>query len=162
MKIKINDKEIELTPEQVKILGEEVKKEKKGLWKPEMEEKYFVVNDRGDVNKSWMSGDIFDQKRYSIGNVYKTEAEAQAHVEKLKAIQRVKEYIAENCEVVEDVMDTTKEKFYVTYNPLDKSFGSWYQLAVDSHTLPYLKTEADADKVIANCKADLKIIWGIK
>lgn len=163
MKIKINDKEIELTPEQIKILKEEVNSEKKGLWKPKGGEKYACIDTEGAIFNDTWRGDELDEKRYSIGNVYKTTEEAQAHRNKLKAIQRVKEYIAENCEVVEDLENIKTLKWHVTYSLLDNKFSSsWDQLTLDSYALPYLKTETDAYKVRENCGADLKVILGIK
>lgn len=164
MKIKINDKEIELTPEQVKILGEEVKKEKKGLWKPEFEEKYYCIDIDGDVDEDcWVGNVTYDQKRYSIGNVFKTEEEAKAHVQKLKAIQRVKEYIAENCRVVDDAEDYESQNWRVSYDTTERRFiaecdGIW----ISYSPIPYLKTKTDAFRVSEDCEADLKIIWGIK
>lgn len=163
MKIKINDKEIELTPEQVKILGEEVKKEKNGLWKPEMGEEYYWVDVSGDSGLSYWADDICDRNRYSIGNVYKTTEEARAYVQRLKAIQRVKEYIAEKCEVVEDLENADTPKWSVCYDLKSKEFFAnlWHSLFFHQ-PLPPLKTPKDVDKVIENCEADLKIIWGIK
>lgn len=161
MKIKINDKEIELTPEQVKILGEEVKKEKKGLWKPGMGEEYYWVDVSGDSGLSYWADDICDRNRYSIGNVFKTEEEARAYVQRLKAIQRVKEYIAENC-----------EPFYADFNEFSQKEKDTYFESRKTNLLnsgvvevPIAKlalTTEDANKIAANCEADLKIIWGIK
>lgn len=163
MKIKINDKEIELTEEQIKILKEEVNSEKKGLWKPEHGEKYASINDDGRVGLcSWLN-DSIDRRRYSIGNVYKTIEDAQAHVDKLKAIQRVKEYIAENCEVVEDVEDIKLIRWQIVYNiGSNKFFADGGYTWLNGSPFPYIKDRLDAQKVIDNCEADLKVIWGIK
>lgn len=158
MKIKINDKEIELTPEQVKILGEE---EKKGLWKPETGEVHYMVDNDGDVRPVSWTDKTWHQERYSIGNVYKTEAEALAHVEKLKAIQRVKKYIAENCEPFYADFNEFSQKEKDTYFESRKTNllnSGVVEVPIDKLAL----TTEDANKVAANCEADLKIIWGIK
>jgi len=164
MKIKINDKEIELTEEQVKILKEEVNSEKKGLWKPKYENKFAYVTEQGTVLEDWWTGWSCDEAIYSIGNVFKTIEDAQAHLNKLKAIQRVKGYIAENCEVVEDMEDVETVRWHIIYDMRDKTFFTVCERGwLRNSLLPHLKTSKDdAKKVIANCEADLKVIWGIK
>lgn len=170
MKIKliVDNKEIELTPEQIKILGDGVKKEKKGLWKPKKGDFYYTIAGTRIVSSLLLNDELWndyhsDEDYYSIGNVYETKEEAETHLEKLKAIQRVKEYIAENCEVVEDVKNPYTAKYYVYYSLVCGIFSPavWY-VFLPYNPLPFLKTRKDAHKVIDNCKSDLKIILGIK
>lgn len=165
MKITINNKEIELTPEQVKTLREELGKEKKGLWKPCDGETYYFISYRGAIGEdSFKILDDCDSDIVSIGNCYNTEEEAKAHVEKLRAIQRVKEYIAENCEPFTPNWGNVDQNKYIVYFDNHERVFDFSSFVNHDHCapIPHLSTEKDVLKVIKNCKKDLKIIWGIK
>jgi len=165
MKISINNKEIELSPTQEATIKEALgMKEKKGLWKPKDGENYKFIGIAGVVfSEPWAGGDGICKTRLEIGNVFPTEEAAEKHLEKLKAIQRIKVYIAENCEdFTPDWSDGQKKKWYIycrekniltcdaTYS---RNYGS---------IIPLLVSWEDAQKVIDNCADDLKIVFDVK
>lgn len=59
--------------------------EEKGPWKPELGERYYIVSDFGNVNESHWDGYSIDNFRLKIGDVFRTEAEAERMVHRLKA-----------------------------------------------------------------------------
>lgn len=63
-------------------------------WKPEKGEKYWMLENSGDINIFNWVGDPVDMFCYSIGNCFKTEAEAIEYKEKLLFNQEVLDFIA--------------------------------------------------------------------
>ena len=59
--------------------------EEKGPWKPENEEFYYTITATGDMTTLYWDGDIIDNFKLEIGNVFRTEAEAERTVHRLKA-----------------------------------------------------------------------------
>lgn len=70
----------------------EEKKSETGRWKPEEGDKYWFINDIGDIYKSEWNNVNIDKERYSIGNYYRTKEEANFAIEKLKVIAELKEF----------------------------------------------------------------------
>ena len=52
---------------------------------------YWSIDDLGLVERYRWDGDLFDRKMFKIGNVFKTEEEAEFMLEKLKVIQELKQ-----------------------------------------------------------------------
>lgn len=71
-----------------KELGEEIerlKSEKENeLGKPEHGDAYWFISHSGEVKPSIWYGDVTDEIRYELGNVFKTEEEAEFRVGQLK------------------------------------------------------------------------------
>ena len=59
--------------------------EEKGPWKPKNEEFYYTITATGDMTTLYWDGDIIDNFKLEIGNVFRTEAEAERTVHRLKA-----------------------------------------------------------------------------
>ncbi len=104
-----------------------------------------------------------DKYRLAIGNIYRTDAEAQAEVDKRKATTRVRKYIAENgLEFVPDWDNPRQNKYVIGWR---HSTNSWFAFdwSEDNYCYPFhFKSVDDAIQVIDNCDADLRIIWGLR
>ena len=59
--------------------------EEKGPWKPKNEEFYYTITATGDMTTLYWDGDIIDNFKLEIGNVFRTEAEAERTVHRLRA-----------------------------------------------------------------------------
>ena len=84
----------EATEAHLRKLGKEIEKLKQaktGRWKPKSGDDYWYIYTNGDV---WRDND-YNNKRYSIGNVFRTKEEAEFKVERLKVIAELKEYASE-------------------------------------------------------------------
>ena len=64
---------------------ERLKAEKKNeVWKPKDGDYYWMISHTGFVTKRRWIGDSYDDDRYAIGNVFKSEDEARFRAEQLK------------------------------------------------------------------------------
>src|SRR5574344_2414531 len=64
---------------------EQLKTEKENaVWKPKDGDKYWYISHSGWILTTVWHGDRLDKSRYSLGNVFKTEGEAEFRVEQLK------------------------------------------------------------------------------
>ena len=163
MKITINGKEIDL-PQNIVSQIEEAMKEKKGTWKPKDGEDYWYMFDTGGINDMPFRNDGYNKARIPIGNYFPTRELAQKAVDKLKAIQRVKEFIAK--EGMEMVGIDSILGMYEIYWSKECNRFSWYWCGSAFHHSPFnnqwFAKGEDAKKVIDNCSQDLKIIWGVE
>jgi hypothetical protein len=163
-KITLNNITIEVTDEQVEEIVEKYKNKDK-RWKPEVNKGYFYVDDFRYISNAIFVNDKHDRYHLGQGNMFKTQAEAEKHVEKLEAISDVVNYCYENDFVVDYVLNEDK-KFFIQYSiegNEDKCFVTnfcygWIDVAV----LPYLKSEEAALQVIKEKEKELKLIFDVK
>ena len=156
-KLIIEGKEIPLSDETVQAIKEWLK-EKKWLWKPKDGEKYYYIT--GDGDASW-DNELDDTIK--IWNYYKTREEAENKIEWLKAVQRVKEYIAKNDMAIytdKDKFDDSQFKFFFVYNENTEEIYRDNTDYIRYYTpIPYLKNTDDVYKIIEECKEDLLTIF---
>ncbi len=178
MKIQIIDGEVtEVSSEDWQAFEAWRKEQAKG-W-PQKHDSYWWLDADGDIFQSCWTIHTVDTDRQRVGNIYRTEAEALAQVEKLKAKARIDKYIAENgLMFVPDWRELGQRKYYIFYDhstyAFDVSSVSREQelLAVAYHLpIPFrakyltslvFSSEAHAQQVIDNCTDDLKTIFGVK
>lgn len=60
-------------------------------WKPDLNQKYYLIRTSGYVYDSIWTNDSIDDGRLEIGNCFQTEEEAERAAEKLKAWKRLKD-----------------------------------------------------------------------
>jgi hypothetical protein len=160
--IKLNNQEIELTPEQVAQI-KEIVGIKKGLWKPENGNGFYYIDSDGDVMGYLLVGDYNIYDEIAIGNYFQTKELAQKQIDKLKAIQRVKEYIAENDLGLEpDWGDDNQYKYDIYYDYYYNKFKTIYNCHNKYYSpIGYLKSKGAYEQLIQAKEDDLKIIWEI-
>lgn len=73
-----------------KELDELKKQENNGMWIPKRGEGYWHINGCGEVFYTINAFDQYDEKRFLIGDVFKTKEEAEFTVEKLKVLAELK------------------------------------------------------------------------
>lgn len=161
-----NGIEFNLSAEQIEELKVQLNtEEKKGLWKPEIGEIYYSIDNYGEENDYiWSTGktENFD---YSIGNVFKTEKEAEEAIKtgwvaKLQAEQRIRQYIAEKgYDIDVDWVNYTQGKYGVF---LDVKRVKGTCTYAKYNNLPYFKKSEDRDDVMKHFEADYKILFGVK
>lgn len=132
------------------IEDEPVEKPKRGRWAPEYREQYETIDRDGDVFASKWFNDSYDQSRLAIGNVYRI-GEAEKQVERLRAIVRINDWIAENCE------ESTLWKHYVVINSDNGIYGASI-LGTMPHSIDPVVSLADFDRLKAACADDLEIV----
>lgn len=132
-------------------------------WSPETGSDYWFIDAEGDVDDDiWSGGMALDKARQSIGNIYRTESEALAQVEKLKAKARIDKYIRDNgLEFVPDWMNLDQAKWLVYYSYAKGGFETGLYDITRVISPFELESRNDARQVIDNCTDDLKTLFGI-
>ena len=116
-------KELEEKQAELQKLINELKQDKieepKKRWEPEIDEEYHFVNDCGFVSVSHWENDVTDNCRYSNGNIFKTEQEAEEYRKKLEIQAYFKNYVEErNGEL--DWNNSDQDKYCLYYNYFNK------------------------------------------
>lgn len=89
VKQKLTENEERIAEIEKKIIE---KKVETGRWKPKEGDKYWFINDIGDICKSTWNNYSIDIMRYAIGNLFETQEECEFAKEKLKVIAELKEF----------------------------------------------------------------------
>jgi len=138
--------------------------QKRDAW-PREDNKYWYIDTEGEADWSMWQDDELDIARQAYGNIYRTEAEALAVVEKRKAQARIDAYIRENgLEFVPDWSNHSRLKWYPCYEH-GRTPPAICACAVQiSQTATgfFVATREHANAIIAACEADLKIVLGVK
>lgn len=132
---------------------------------PQINEWYWTIDAmyQGVVRAKRMKDSLYVFRK-SIGWYWRTEAEAQKHLDKLQAEERVRQYIAEKNKAADwmaDFNDANQPKATWGYNHLDERIytGSAYA-GQDKDTWCHIKPEL-RDQLIKDCADDIKIIMGV-
>lgn len=160
--------ELDLTEEQKKELIAQLGAKESKIWEPEIDKEYLIIDQFGDVEKSYWKNDIIDNFRLSIGNVFQTEAQAEetlkiGWVAKLQARKRLDDYIAEKgFDIDVDWEDFKETKYYIAFDPHSKRcFGS-STYNIKKSDLPHFKNESDRDETMQEMEEEYKILLGVK
>lgn len=90
----------------------EEKQAETGRWKPEVGDRYWFINSYGQAAHEIWNNNRIDNDRYEIGNLFKTKAEANSAIEKLKVIAKLKEY----AEPKNRAWDGSNLHYFICYN----------------------------------------------
>ena len=103
-----------------KVKVEEEKKPEKGkIWKPELNEIFYYIEECGEVEKDENTGCHIDYAKFKRGNYYKTEEEARHQTNVQKYTNLFKKYVEEHSEPI-DWENDSQQKLYIYYN---KKYG---------------------------------------
>lgn len=133
-------------------------------WEPKEDEWYFVCLGDGSVRTTKSEGHTSDENFIQVGHCFRTKELAEKHVEYLKALTRVRKYIAENGLYWEpDWSNGDQTKYILRFDFRSNTFGSdcWFDLKQFS-PIGYFKSIEDVEKIITACDADLRIMWDVK
>lgn len=167
--ITIDDKKIEISDESYEAFKKQfVTKDKAILWKPEIGQPYHYINSTGGVVFSHWDNSYNENYYYDMGNIFKTQQEAQealdtGWVAKRKAEVKILRFIAENdLEFEPDWDNDNVNKYYVYYSHDSRSFGETGSCRQQHSILPYFKSRENAQKVIDAMTPELKVLFGVK
>ena len=124
-KLILNNKEyeVEVSEEQVK----EIEKPKYKRWRAEKGEKYYFLDSSCSVVYMVDSYIESDQKRYEVGNYFKTEEEAEFRGQQLLYLQQYKDYLGYDLVTKDDWENIGRLKFCALYNYETKEIEIyWY------------------------------------
>lgn len=128
-------------------------------WEPEDRKKFYFIHVDGKVDNLLFEPSEFEHSGFphsdalELGNAFPTKEAAQAHVEYLKALTRVRKYIQEH-----GIRTDCKEKhgYEITSN------GALSTPNKTNPVLPKIWGNNAANQVIDNCHDDLKTIFGVE
>ena len=108
--------------EQLLKLVEKANRNESKVWKPKYKDKYYLIDDCGEVIHSfWSGGPNFipmNNNRYDLGNCFKTQEEAEFALERQKVIVELERYALKH-------NDPTKEPTWeLGYNRKEKAIHS--------------------------------------
>ncbi len=152
--------EVEINEKKVKKIKEllEIKNKK---WKPNEDERYFVLDDSGRIiNETW-DDDNLDNYRHFTNNVFKTKEEAEFRLEQIKVYNELKNFADENNDDI--VCDNDKSCIY--YNcRLSKSLGTYTISHSQDLGQIYFSSEELAKQAIEKVGEDRikKYLFGVK
>ena len=122
---------------------EEIPEEYK-RWRAEKHGSYYFISDNGVVYDSLELYFSTDDYRYSIGNYFKTEAEAGKAVNWLKAFTTLRD---DTKGFKPNWNDPEQEKWFVFYDHVSKHLWSWLDLTYQDKNL-YFASEDEANDSI--------------
>ena len=162
----INNKEVELSPESWKSIKEQFNKKS---FYPEIGDTFYAIDSTDEkqlVQKASNYSNMW-KMNFDCGLAYKTRPEAEAKLAEMQAITKVRKFIFEeglSFEQKEDDYEMRVENWDIYYDLEDselKSNRNKYYIKSYS-PFGHLKSEEDCEKVIENCKDELKIIFKVK
>jgi len=83
-------------------------------------DKYYCIEDDGNIFSSIWNNDQIDKKRMDIKNVFKTKEEAEFACERLKVLNRLKELSDDDQE-----WNNINRHYLFAYNTFDDGFDIW-------------------------------------
>lgn len=159
-----NGVELNLTKEQEQELLAQLEK-KKGRWKPEEGESYYYIDGDCEVCETEQYDSDYYKFRYSIGNVYRTEKEAQealdtGWVARLQSEQRIKDYILEKGY---DAGNSDEHNYSIYYSSFWGDSGIDFRFDSSArYTNLRFKYKHEAEETMNACKEDYKLLLGVE
>lgn len=101
--------------EQLLGLVEKAKRAEK-VWKPKCGEWYWYISDNGVLHRSVWHGDYVDEARYSIGNCFRIEEDAEFVLEKQKIKTELKRFADTHNDPDKLEWNKTNGHYEIVYN----------------------------------------------
>ena len=126
-------------------------------WKPKIDEKYFYINEYGDVEYETWDDDDVDNRLMAMGLIYRTEEECEEARDR-----RLAEVRLSQTSDFEPDFENGNGGWVVFYSYVDKELHSMRDSCTDSGELVRYETEEEAKRSIRENERDWKIFFGIK
>lgn len=126
-------------------------------WKPKIDEKYFYINEYGDVEREIWDNDDADNRLMAMGLVYRTEEECEEARDRRLAEVRLRQ----TSDFKPD-FENENGGWVVCYYHGSKELDCIKTYSCDSGEPVRYETIKDAEKSIKENERDWKIYFGIK
>lgn len=140
------DKELEDIKKRIEKL-EQVEVEEDEVWKPEINENYYVVSGNGTIKKAkWIPCGL-DVFMFDIGNVFKTKEEAEFEAERLNVYRKLRQFALKS--------GRYEGNFSIVYDYVTKEIDYWEnETAFQRFGELIFKTEEDARRAVETVGVD--------
>jgi len=125
-------------------------------WKPKIAEKYFYINEYGDVEWEVWNDDDVDNRLMAMGLVYRTEEECEEARDRRLAEVR----LSQTSDFKPD-FENGNGGWVVFYSYADKELHSMRDSCTDSGELVRYETEEEAKRSIRENREDWLIYFGV-
>ena len=126
-------------------------------WKPKIAEKYFYINEYGDVEWEVWNDDDVDNRLMAMGLVYRTEEECEKAKERKLAEVRL-----QRTSTFKPDLEKCKGGWVVDYDYCAGIFSCTHIYSTSRGEPVYYATKEEAEKSIRENEQDWKIYFGIK
>lgn len=127
----------------LKAVGIKVENEQ---W-PQENDEYRFVDHQSDISAMYWNGDKIDQFRLSLGNIHRTEADAEHYkattLRRWQAEIAIRRWRDEHCPFTPDWMNESQEKWYRYYSHLGQLWTANYVCHAQHPQIIYFATYAD-------------------
>lgn len=134
------EKEVELTDEQVKEFGFKESK----VWKPKDEEEYFWKDSIGNIHIDYWYGSSVDMERYDIGNCYSTKEQAEFERDCQLYLTKYKRWLDEYNDPI-DWNNSEQRKWYAYYDYYRRGMGYSFTFSCKKQGSLYATSEQIID-----------------
>lgn len=133
----------------------------KSVWDLEGGDKYYYIDEYGDISDSRIGNDSFEGAKFSIGNVFLTEEDAEFAVERLKVIAELKKYAKEINDEGWNIH--IGAKYRICYSFVSKRVGVCSDFTIKASGL-YFESKEKAEDVIEEVGEERikKYYFGVK
>lgn len=134
----------------------EKKQEEPKPWKPERGEKYFSIENSGDVFQYTYYDDGIDEPKILSGNYFPTRERAEQVAKKIRLLLQLEQLHDQLCPDYEpDWNNTSKQKICLGYDHVD---DCWFVDIFDITEYPtaYFDTEENAEKAVKILNKEMK------
>lgn len=136
-------------------------KEEKSIFELQEWDKYYIINcdwNIGLCDYDWWN---LDRKFIKTWNIFLTKEEAEKELARRKAIQRIKKYCWENNIEYKENVSNKDFKYEIRYSIINNWLDYTWDINFKYFWYFFFKNIEDTEKVIKNCKEDLKIILDV-
>ena len=126
-------------------------------WKPVMGEEYWLVYADGDIGRGVCTGGYWDDARYKMGSVYRTEKEAEKARDRRLAEVRLR-----RTSNFKPDFENDNGGWVVYYNPRENRFEVQEVYRLEYGEIVRYETEEEAKKSIKENRGDWLIHFGIE
>ena len=126
-------------------------------WKPKIGEKYFYINEYGDVEREVWNDDDVDNRLMAMGLVYRTEEECEEARDRRLAEVRLR-----RTSDFKPDFENGNGGWLVFYNYKHRKLDTVPDFSIDSGEPVRYETIEDAEKSIEENREDWMIYFGVK
>ena len=155
---------IEIGERLSKVLPDiEIPDEEEDTWEMkcpyEHNDMYYLISNRGTVDKCWFNSDIVDEPRWLQGNTFKTREAAELEAKRRNLLTRFRAFRDECNNGWKPDWSNNGEKWEIDYKEEEGLIAVWTSLVNSFSTFGYFKNKQDAQRAIDLFGDEIKALY---